>query len=302
MIFIVGKTLPGQQNDRLNKTAVTTKYKMNSYRKGDYVEYMTLQPEVHVEEMFGYGQVPPEEINEERHIGRIKSVIGDGEAYLIISLQPLEGFYCVENRDKIIRHLPDNEVTEEMINYQDSSQYMAPNVYLNEDPVNGSIPEECMVIARKAMASLFPEEEIVNMNFRKSFFRKEDIICNLENLMSSYVKTSSESYDKLQDMKNEFIKEIKQKRFKEYYQVDVVIKLTEDDDPMLTAWLEEQGYHSIPGEFGTRTYLVAIDTNYKEVSIMRDIVERTRFFRSLGPEFDQVKNMEGRFREAVFER
>lgn len=275
---------------------------MNSYSKGDYVEYMTRQPEVHVEEMFGYGQVPPEDIEEERHIGRIKSVIGDGEAYLIISLQPLEGFYCVENSDKIIRRLPDSEVTEEMINYQDSAEYMAPNVYLNEDPMNGSIPEECKEIARKAMASLFPEEDIVNVEFSNSFFRKDDIISNLEKLMSSYVKVNSKSYDKLQDMKNEIINEIRLKRFKEYFQVDVEIKLTEDDDPMLTAWLEEQGLHSIPGEFGIRTYLVAIDTNFKEVSIMRDIVERTRFFRSLGPEFDQVKNMEDRFREAVFER
>lgn len=274
---------------------------MNSYHKGDYVEYMTRQPEVHVEEMFGYGQVPPEEINEERHIGRIKSVIGDGEAYLIISLHPLEGFLCVENSDKILRRLSDSEVTEEMINYQDSAEYMAPNVYLNEESMNGSIPEECKKIARKAMASLFPEEDIVNVEFSNSFFRKDDIISTLEKLMSSYA-VNSKSYDKLPDMKNDIIKEIRKKRFKEYYQVDVGIKLTEDDDPMLTAWLEEQGLHSIPGEYGIRTYLVAIDTNFKEVSIMRDIVERTRFFRSLGPEFDQVKNMEGRFREAVFER
>lgn len=274
---------------------------MNSYRKGDYVEYMTRQPEVHVEEMFGFGQVPPEEINEERHIGRIKSVIGAGEAYLIISLQPIEGFFCVENSDKILRRLSDSEVTEDMINYQDSAAYMAPNVYLNEESMNGSIPEECKKIARKAMASLFPKEDIVNVKFSSSFFRKEDIISNLEKLMTSYVKDSSKSYDKLQDMKNDIIKEIRQKRFKEYYQVDVDIKLTEDDDPMLTAWLEEQGFHSIPGEYGFRTYLVAIDTNLKEVSIMRDIVERTSFFLSLGPEYDQVKKMEDRFREAVFE-
>lgn len=274
---------------------------MNSYRKGDYVEYMTRQPEVHVEEMFGYGQVPPEEINEERHIGRIKSVIGAGEAYLIISLQPIEGFFCVENSDKILRRLSDSEVTEDMINYQDSAAYMAPNVYLNEESMNGSIPEECKKIARKAMASLFPEEDIVNVKISNSFFRKEDIISNLEKLMTSYVKDGSMSYDKLQDMKNDIIKEIRQKRFKEYYQVDVDIKLTEDDDPMLTAWLEEQGFHSIPGEYGIRTYLVAIDTNLKEVSIMRDIVERTSFFLSLGPEYDQVKKMEDRFREAVFE-
>ena len=273
---------------------------MNNYRKGEYVEYMTCQSEMHVEEMFGYGQVPLEDIEEERHIGRIKSVIGDGEAYLIISLHPLEGFFCVENSNKILRRLPESEVTEEMINYQDSSEYTAPNVYLNEDHRNGTIPEGCKEIARKAMASLFPEEDIVKVDFRKSFFRKEDIISNLEELMSSYVKDNSKSYDKLQDMKKDIIEEIKKKRFKEYYQADVEIKLTKDSDPELTAWLEEQGFHSIPGEFGTKSYLVAIDTNFKEVSIMRDIYERTRFKRSLGPEFDHVTNMGKRFRDIIF--
>lgn len=67
------------------------------YKKGDYVEFLTQQPEAHAQEMFGLGQVPLDEIEEECHVGRIKSVIGDGKSYLIISLKPMAGFYCVED-------------------------------------------------------------------------------------------------------------------------------------------------------------------------------------------------------------
>lgn len=67
------------------------------YKKGDYVEFLTQQPEAHTQEMVGLGQVPLDEIEEECYVGRIKSVIGNGESYLIISLKPFMGFYCVED-------------------------------------------------------------------------------------------------------------------------------------------------------------------------------------------------------------
>lgn len=267
---------------------------MSKYKTGEYVEYMTRQPEVHVQVMFGYGQVPLEDIEEERHVGRIKSVIGDGEAYLIISLQPLQGFYCVEDADKIIRRLEVDEVTEELTAYQDSPNYMAPNVYTHETPVDGTVEEKCVNLARTAMSSLFPEDEIEEVKFGRSYFLKEDIIGNLDSMLSFAKENSKE----LQEMKEEMVQEIRKMRFKEYYQVDVGVKMIVDEDPMITAFLEKQGFHSVG--YGTKNYLVAIDTNFKEVVIMRNIGERSCFFRSLGPEFDNVTAIEKRFRDTVY--
>ena len=275
--------------------------KAMKYKKGDYVEYMTRQPEVHVQEMFGYGQVPLDDIKEEKHVGRIKTVIGDGEAYLIISLQPLPGFYCVENCDKIIRRLDDNEVTRKMRDYEDSPLYMAPNVYVNEESVDGSTEEKCVKIARKVVNMLFPEEDIEIVGFKRSFFLKDDIVGLLDGIMEDFgLKRSKRSYEELLEMKKEIVEIIRKKRFKEYYQVDVGVKLTEDDDPELTAMLETMGFHSVPGCFGATNYLVAIDTHFEEVSVMRNIDERSCFFRSLGPEFDHVENMMERFRNAIY--
>lgn len=265
------------------------------YKQGDYVEFMTRQPAAHVMVMFGGGAVPPEEIEEERYVGRIKSVIGGGEAYLIISLQPLQGFYCVENHDKIIRRLEKYELIDELTNYQDSPEYMAPNVYINKEALEGSLEDKCESIARKAMASLFPEDEIAEVRLKRSYFLKEDIIRNLDSLISSVAGPS----DELQEMKQEIVANIQQMRFKEYYQVEAGIKMTEDEDSILTAWPEEQGFHRVPGEFGTKNYLVAISTDLREVSVMRDINERSRFSRSLGPEFDNVTSMEDHFRAAI---
>lgn len=265
------------------------------YKQGDYVEFMTRQPAAHVMVMFGGGAVPPEEIEEEKYVGRIKSVIGGGESYLLISLQPLQGFFCVENHDKIIRRLEECELTEELTSYQDSPEYMAPNVYINEETQEGSLEMKCESIARRAMASLFPEDEIAEVRLKRSYFLKEDIIRNLDSLISSVAVPS----DELLEMKQEAVANIRKMRFKEYYQVEAGIKMTEDEDPILTAWLEEQGFHRVPGEFGTKNYLVAISTGLREVSVMRDINERSRFFRSLGPEFDNVARMEARFRNCT---
>lgn len=275
---------------------------MNKYSKGDYVEYMTRQPEVHLQEMFGNERVSLDEIEETKHVGRIKSVIGNGEAYLIISLQPLCGFYCVEDCDKIIRRMGDDELNEEICSYQDSPEHNAPNVYANKETTDGSVKDRCEHIARKAMASLFPTDNVVEVDFGRSLFLKEDILCNLADMMAFYGEGNSKLQDELQKMKNEIDEHIRKKRFKEYYQVNVSVKAIKDEDPVLTAWLEERGFHTVSGEFGTKNYLVAIATDFEEASIMRDIKERSRFFRSLGPEFDEVTNMEARFREAVFER
>lgn len=273
---------------------------MNKYSKGDYVEYMTRQPEVHLQEMFGDGMVSLDEIEETKHLGRIKSVIGNGEAYLIISLQPLCGFYCVEDCDKIIRRMDDDELNEEICSYQDSPEHNAPNVYTNKETTDGSVKDKCEHIARKAMASLFPTDNVVEVSFKRSNFQKEDILCTLDDLMAFCSKDDTQSQDKLQKMKKELDEHIREKRFKEYYQVNVGVRIIIDKKSKLASRLEGRRFYTVSGENCTKYYLVAIATDFEEVSIMRDGKERSRFCRSLGPEFDDVTNMKERFREAVF--
>ena len=66
-------------------------------------------------------------------------------------------------------------------------------------------------------------------------------------------------------------------RFKEYYTVRVGVK--DEHDPNATNYL----------------YLF-VDTRFEEVVITRNIQERTRFFRSVGPEYNSVGNYISDFR------
>lgn len=44
-------------------------------------------------------------------------------------------------------------------------------------------------------------------------------------------------------------------------------------------------------------WLAAVDHNFEEVSIMRGIDERSDFFRSLGPEYDDMDKAFSAFRQ-----
>lgn len=259
------------------------------YKKGDYVEFLTQQPEAHALEMVGLGQVPLDEIEEECYVGRIKSVIGNGESYLIISLKPMPGFYCVEDANKIIRQLDETELTEEMKTYQDSPEYLAPNVYINKEKLTGSVPEKCEFIARKAVESLFPDEEIVSARYREYDLIKDEVIASLDGILSSFYDEDCEkTLEELENMKREIAHEIEKKRFKEYHSVEVGIKDETDDDPEVISsiWY----------------FLVAVDLNFEEVSIMCNGHQRSTFMLSLGPEYDEASSLVDIFRRAVFAR
>ncbi len=64
-------------------------------RKNDVIRFMTRDPQVHLIEMFGHCEFNPEEIGREEYVGRIKSVIGDGESFLMSTLSPMPGFLCI---------------------------------------------------------------------------------------------------------------------------------------------------------------------------------------------------------------
>lgn len=274
-------------------------YMRRVFRKGDFVEFMTHQPLVHLQEMSGDGTTMMYDIEEERFVGRIKSVIGNGEAYLLRTFSPLEGFYSVENACNIVRKLGRHEISEEMSEYKESPHYSVPNVYLNTLQVEGSVQEKCEQIACNAMAILFPEEEIMSVNYKDSLFIKDHIVSHLEGSINLlYDGNKSLSRAELDILKDETAEKIRKQRFKEFYSVEVEVMET---DPEAIARFEELFKHCpmIPESFVNKTYLVAIDLNFEEVSIMRNAEERTNFLRSLGPEADIALNLSSQFRRKV---
>lgn len=261
-----------------------------NYCKDDYIEYMTNQPELHALEIVGEVNVDPEIVEMEYHVGWIESVIDNGAYYLVRSIAPLEGFRSVEKADNIVRLLNENEITEEMRNIQCNTTFKVPNIYINREPIKGDIDEKCEKIARDAIAALFPEDivEFVEKDSLSDYI-KEDMIKRLDHIQEyCHNERSAMSHSDINSLKKDITTKIRKARFKEYYSVRVGVECLNE-----YPFTEEQGMTNI---HSTRFYQVAIDLNFEEVSVMRDIHERTAFHYSLGPEVDYAEHLLAEFR------
>jgi len=261
-----------------NKSAILpgmiTQTKHMTYKKNDIVRIITNQPDVHLMEMFGHCDFKPEEITPKEYIARVKSVIADGKAY-IVSVISYWGSVCILNPDEIIGQLKESELTEEQrMQYHERTHLDAPNVYDN-DPSwldkSLSVEEKCKAVARKAMAELFPEEKITEIEMYEGFFLR-NYINDLNRCMEQAGNgKNKEELARLRTKRDKLESWFKKMRFKEYYAVKVGVTT-----PLKAS------------ETVTTFWLIAIDLNFEEVSIMRDSTERTHFYLSLGAEHDNL--------------
>ena len=237
------------------------------YKKGNYIAFMTKQPEVHLNVMFGYNDLTEADFEKTEHIGFILSVIDD-KTYLVMTVRPLEGFRCIVDNADILHSVNGNELTQKELECEEMIEFTAPNVYHSQTEVQGeTLEEKCVNRAKEAMGNLFPKDEIACFEFCESDFLKADLLNGLQGLFDLF---NIKGRDKeLEDACTKFKEILQNKYFKEYYTLRVGVY--EDTE-------KKSIYY----------YYVVIDLKMKEVVIMRNIDERTRFFRSLGPDYDYV--------------
>ena len=237
------------------------------YMKGNYIAFMTKQPEVHLNVMFGYNDLTEADFEKTEHIGFILSVIDD-KTYLVMTVRPMEGFRCIVDNADILHSVNENELTKKELAYEEMIEFTAPNVYHSHTGVQGdTLEEKCINCAKEAMENLFPNEEIPCFEFCESDFLKADLLNGLQGLFDLF---NIKSRDKeLEEACTKFEEILQNKHFKEYYTLRV-------------------GVYENTEKKSIYYYYVAIDLKMKEVVIMRNINERTRFFRSLGPDYDFV--------------
>ena len=237
------------------------------YMKGNYIAFMTKQPEVHLNVMFGYNNLTDADFEKTEHIGFILSIIDD-KTYLVMTVRPLEGFRCIVDNADILHLVNENELTQKEQACEEMIEFTAPNVYHLHTRVQGdTLEEKCINCAKEAMENLFPNEEIPCFEFCESDFLKADLLNGLQGLFDLF---NIKSRDKeLEEACTKFEEILQNKHFKEYYTLRV-------------------GVYENTEKKSIYYYYVAIDLKMKEVVIMRNIDERTRFFRSLGPDYDYV--------------
>ena len=235
------------------------KVQVDMYKKDGYIAFLTNEPQVHFNEMFGYNDLTADDFEKTEHIGFIKSVI-DEENYLVVIVRPILGFRCVVNEGDILRSVDVDELSDEERGHMEVKEFLAPNVYLRHSAPNGeTLDEKCVNCAKEAMAHLFPEEDIAWAHRSWSSYLKSDMLSSIERAYDGQ-EIKQEKVDYFKDL-------LKSMRFKEYYYVNLDVYETPDKTSMLC-------YH------------IAIDLKFEEVVVMRTMSEMACFDRSLGPEYD----------------
>ena len=280
---------------------------MSTYKKNDIVKFVSKQPSAHVIRMFGqYDGQKPEDAAPEEYLGRVKSVIGDGSAYVVSTISNLRGFICILNADEIIGTVSLSELSkdEKQAYLARSESHEAPNVFDNapsDMDASMSLEEKCRFVATKAVAALFPDAVMKEFgSFGVYDYRLEKFIADLDMSLENARERSKKRQAKLKTKRDELESRFRQMRFKEYYTICLGVEedATEDDyelektvHEMLARHFgkeEADKAHNLRPEKVVRNWIIAIDLNFEEVSILRDISERTHFGIFLGVEYQRL--------------
>ena len=209
------------------------------YKKDDYILFMTNEPQVHFNEMFGYNDLTADDFEKTEHTGFIKSVI-DEENYLVVIVRPILGFRCVVNEGDILRSFDVDELTDEERGYQEVPEFMAPNVYLRHSAPDGeTLDEKCVNCAIEAMAHLFPEEDIAWAHRSWSSYLKSDMLSSIERAYDGQ-NIKQEKVDYFKDL-------LQAMRFKEYYFVNLDVCTLETVDRLLGVAHHQNMVQSVVG-------------------------------------------------------
>ena len=277
-----------------------------AYKKNDIIRFMTNQPGVHAMEMFGHCEFNPDEIEKEEYIGRIKSVVANGASYVVSTISPSSSFNCVADAEEVLGQLQEIDLTEEQREgyHKRLESHEAPNVYDN-DPSDLdeslTIEQKCEVVASKAMKALFPEAVTRGYDsFGIYDFRMETYLNDLHHCLEGANDKSETRKAELKEKCKKLEAWFRKQRFKEYYTICVGVEVESDTrdleiektvHKMLTERFgkeEADKMHNPNPKTVFRNWLVAVDLNFEEVSIMRDGQERSRFFMFLGGEHDDL--------------
>lgn len=272
-----------------------------TYKKDDILIFMTNEPMAHACEIVGE-PMDKSEIEKEEYYGFVKSVISHKDGiYLMHTIKPLREIICIAEAADIIRKVDPSEMPENERERPRCEWTEAPNVFIpaqNEAYEKLTDEERCFALAKEALNAHCPEMEIVSMDLKTDWFAKSGKIADMDFLDKSIeLITNAAKREELLNLKKEITDYMQTKRFKEYFSVNVGTPCEEDQEYLF--FPEKKGELKPVGR-GTSYFLVAVSKEFDEVCILHNITDRTKFFRSLGPEFDDVEHAFAYYRNKVF--
>lgn len=206
----------------------------------------------------------------EDYVARVQQII-DSNNFLVYIASV--GYRCIVSSSEVVGFASEEQLTDEdkkeeksLFSFLDDPQF----VYTNDEEVPGnSIAEKCDYLAKKAMAALFPDSKIVRSYFNESDYIKADLLARVDTFIKEELFDDKNFFESLKKKRDYFEDMLQHLRFKEYYTVTIGVQ--DEDDENITNFL-----------------MIAIDTVFEQVVITTDIDERTKFFYSLGPDYDSV--------------
>ena len=119
------------------------------------------------------------------------------------------------------------------------------------------------------MAANFPEVTIESVSMMNSEYLKEDLLRKVDAFLQRFCNIARQDLiDKMTAKREQFANMLKDLYFKEFYQV-------------MLCWYEDEEHTSICCD------QAVVDTNFEEVYILLNY-DKTRFYNSLGPDYDLV--------------
>lgn len=228
----------------------------------DYIEFPCNLSEERKREICKIEEVSINDLN--TLVGRVATVISNN-ASLVITARPCAGYKIIVENSQIIRKLSVDEVSDE----DDLSSFDVDSaglkIYNCEDEAKGETTrEKCRYVVKRAIESLFPEESIESVCPIWSDFLKSDLMKSVDSCFErKRNECDSTRLKKLKAKRDEFESLLHQNRFREYY--SLIVDLASG-----------------------KNFLVAVDTDLREVVIPRDKFELSVFVDRLGPEYAVV--------------
>lgn len=258
---------------------------METIKNGDYLVIRTNEPMIGFIERFGYG-LSTDDVKPEDYVARVLEVIDSGNYLVYIASV---GYRCIVGSSEVVGFASEDQTDDDKKDVEPLFSFLAEPryVYRNSNVVPGnSIAEKCEYLAMKAMAELFPDSKVVSSIFIDSDYLKADLLSHVDSFIKEEFYDDILFFEALKKKRDYFKEMLEHLRFKEYYTVTIGILDKENEDTI-------------------NYQMVVVDTVFEQVVITTDIDERTKFFHSLGPDFDsayrfyQVFIMEATTKETI---
>ena len=138
------------------------------------------------------------------------------------------------------------------------------------------VADRCYDIALSAMSHFFPRIDIISIQVKSSDYIKKDLLTVVDDAIARYFRDMTEEEKGSILMKRKHLSDLLSRmEFRQYYHIEVEVPCVSNDNPHKTSTF----------------YMIAVSTDFSVGVIFRNMKERAKYRRSLGPKYMAIYNL-----------